>query len=132
MSLVIDKLKYLVINSRFTANLIVDKKMLKEMKKELKERNEGHILYIEDGPNYFLEVSKRKNSIKRVRKALKYAGYEKSGVIVLSTYDIGEVIRQIQTVSEFKYCSMFSINGITSMELMDEDILVVTFDTERG
>ena len=125
----ISNFKYLVVKTGYTGRLV---KKLAELKELLTEHLEDDdpILYIEDsiwGGGLFT-VTEKQEEIDRIQKVYPNV----SGVIVLRCESLVRAMGAVEILMGQRYCAFFSFGTLYQMELIDEEILVMSFDCESG
>lgn len=128
-SCVIANFKYAVLATGYTERLFdrIDELNI-ELAKLFSEDEESRLVYI-DSMHGETEVYKQVDDLDRI-KAIKadqvraYVAFECSTLHEM--YDIVDVLERMQ------YCYGVGVTGIYKYQLIDGDILVVSFDTESG
>ena len=131
MSLKIFNFKYLVVNTGYTGRLV---KRLPELTELLAENleEENPIVFIEDTiwGTGLVTVSGESDEIERIRKAVPLDG--NGGVIVLRCDSLSRAMGAVEVLMNRPYCAFFNFGALYQMELIDGEILVMTFDCESG
>lgn len=121
MSITIWEFKYLVINCGHTSRLI---KHVPKIQKFLEDQvSAPQLLYIED--KIFHAFSLKEKEIETIRKRTK----TRRGVIVFECRTLFQALSVISFLTSLNHCSQFDVTTIYKMELIDQEVLVISFDT---